>query len=240
MATAFISDLHLDAASPLRVECFKRFTQGMARDFDALFVLGDFAEYWLGDDEDDTTLTHCFAHLGELAAAGTRVAFLVGNRDFLISADYLSRWQIQLLKETDIHEIEGVPTLLLHGDTLCTDDIAYQEFRQSVRNESWQLKFLAKPLAERRQIVTELRHTSAHATTLKQAEIMDVNLDAVMQCFAEFNVTRMVHGHTHRQARHDYSFNGDIVSRWVLGDWSHIGNALLVTAGNKPEFIEIR
>lgn len=231
--TLFISDLHLDPQRPHMLALFRRFLAGIdTGTCDGLYILGDLFEAWIGDDEDDPALLAVLDHLAALGTRGVPVAVMHGNRDFLLGERFAERTGARLLPDPSVIELYGRPTLLMHGDTLCTDDVAYQAFRAQVRNPDWQAAFLARPLAERRAIAASLRETSKTETAGKAAEIMDVNADAVIQALAEQGVDRLIHGHTHRPALHSLEVAGRPAQRIVLGDWYDTGSALLCTAND--------
>lgn len=219
MSTLFISDLHLDEARPQITELFARFLANEARGAAALYILGDLFESWIGDD-DDAELPARVAHaLRALRDSGTPIYFMHGNRDFLLGADYAARAGMELLAVATIVDLAGERTLLMHGDTLCTDDIEYQKFRMLVRNPAWQAQFLAEPLAERRAFAAQARGESRKHTAMKAVEIMDVNQAAVASAMREHGVRRLIHGHTHRPATHRFELDGTSAERIVLGDW---------------------
>jgi UDP-2,3-diacylglucosamine hydrolase len=219
MPTFFISDLHLDDARPQITELFARFLKEDARGADALYVLGDLFESWIGDD-DDAPLARRVAHaLRDLSDSGVPIYFMRGNRDFLLGADYAKQCGMTLLGDPALVELGGERTLLMHGDTLCTDDIEYQKFRALVRNPSWQRQFLGKPLTERRAFAEQARGESRKQTATKAANIMDVNQGAVESTMRAHGVRRLIHGHTHRPATHPFDLDGKTAERIVLGDW---------------------
>ena len=229
--TLFISDLHLAGERPATNELFFRFLREEAARAQALYVLGDLFEYWVGDDE----LTDAGAEpLGrEVAAAfrkladgGVQVALMHGNRDFLIAEKFCAQSGARLLADPSVLEINGGKLVVLHGDTLCTDDRDYQAWRRIARSESWQREFLAKPLAERHATTAGMRAKSKEVIAAKPADIMDVNQEAVRDAFRRHGVRRMVHGHTHRPARHELEVDGARCERWVLPDWYGRGGYL--------------
>jgi UDP-2,3-diacylglucosamine hydrolase len=226
--TLFVSDLHLDDARSHIVEAFERFCAGEARNADALYVLGDLFEAYIGDD-DDAPLNARIAHaLHGIADAGVPVHFIVGNRDFLLGEAYARRCGMAILEDGAIIDLYGTPTLILHGDVLCTDDKAYLAFRKQVRDPAWQAAFLARPLAERRAFATQARDASRAHTSITDMAIMDVNPHAVENTLRNAGVTRMIHGHTHRPAIHDFTLDGKPAQRIVLGDWYEQGSVLRV------------
>ena len=228
----FISDLHLDAARPEITALFARFLEGPARQADALYILGDLFEAWVGDDDPSDPGALVARHLRALTDAGVPVAFIRGNRDFLLGADYAARCGMTLLHDPTVVDLYGTPTLLLHGDLLCTADTAYQQFRAQTRDPRWQAQFLAQPLAARLAFAQQARAASQARHGELQAQGMaetigDVTPATVQAWFARFGVTRMIHGHTHRPAIHD---EGNGRTRIVLGDWYTQGSLLSVSA----------
>ena len=219
MATLFISDLHLDETRPQIVDLFVRFLSHEARKADALYILGDLFESWIGDDDDAPLATRIAHALRSLRDGGVPIYLMHGNRDFLLGAEYAKHAGMELLADPTIVELDGERTLLMHGDTLCTDDVEYQKFRGLVRNPAWQQQFLAKPLAERRAFASQARGESRKQTAMKAAEIMDVNQSAVESVMRTHGVHRLIHGHTHRPATHRFDLDGQIAERIVLGDW---------------------
>lgn len=206
---------------------FLDFLQGPARNAEALFILGDLFEYWAGDDDPDPFNGEICAALHALSASGTPIHFMSGNRDLLIERGFAASSGAMLIDEPQVLPIAGAPTLLLHGDVLCTDDADYQRYRAMVRDPLFRRSFLAKPLAERKAFIGELRQRSENEKQTKSAQIMDANAEAVVEAFRRHDLSRMIHGHTHRQARHIHEVDGRTCERWVLGDWnSHAGNFL--------------
>lgn len=227
MATLFVSDLHLDASCPAITGLFLAFLEDQARQADACYILGDLFEAWIGDDDDAELGRTVALALRSLTDSGVPVFFLHGNRDFLLGERFAATAGFRLLAQTEIIDLYGEPVLLLHGDTLCTDDTAYQAFRAQVRNPLWQAQLLALPLAQRRVLAGQLRETSRQSTRQKTADIMDVNPVAVTQALRDHGVQRMIHGHTHRPAIHDVLLEGQPTRRAVLGDWSaNLGSVL--------------
>jgi UDP-2,3-diacylglucosamine hydrolase len=223
----FISDLHLTEERPEANERFIDFLEGKARSSEALYILGDFFEYWIGDDDLEDPFNAVLAGLlRQLTAGGVRLYLMHGNRDFLLGARFCEATGAELLADPSVHEIEGVRTLLVHGDTLCTDDLDYQNWRRTARSEAFQREFLAKSLAERRLAIVGMREKSKEVVRAKPAEIMDVNDEAVAQAMRTHAVSRMVHGHTHRPGRHALTIDGRPAERWVLPDWYGRGGYL--------------
>jgi UDP-2,3-diacylglucosamine hydrolase len=229
--TLFVSDLHLTARRPETAELFVRFLAGQARDAGRLYILGDLFDAWAGDDDlGDDFNSRISTALADLAGAGTQVFFMAGNRDFLAGRKLGVSSRLTFIGDPTVVDICGAPTLLMHGDALCTDDADYQAIRALVRNPAWQHEFLALPLAERKVKIEEFRERSETAKSDKPYVLMDTNADAVAEAFRSHRVTRMIHGHTHRQARHEHLVDGRACERWVLGDWHASGNALAVDA----------
>jgi len=219
MTVLFISDLHLDESRPQIIALFEEFLRSEARSAEALYILGDLFESWIGDDDDSDLANRVAEALAELTRSGTAVYFMHGNRDFLLGAAYAQRAGITLLGDPTIIEIGGERTLLMHGDTLCTDDVEYQKFRTIVRDPTWQQAFLAKSLDERRAFAAQARGESRRHTAAAKPEIMDVNPVAVAAAMREHGVRRLIHGHTHRPATHRFGLDGRGAERIVLGDW---------------------
>lgn len=229
MSDLFISDLHLTEERPEANERFIAFVEEKARKAQALYILGDFFEYWIGDDDLAEPFNAIVAGLlKDLSEKGVRVRLMHGNRDFLIGERFCAATGAQLLDDPTVHAIGNVETLLVHGDTLCTDDVEYQAWRRKARDPVFQAEFLAKPLAERRRAVGQMREKSKEMTKGKAAEIMDVNADTVRQALRRHGVRRLIHGHTHRPGRHALEVDGERCERWVLPDWYGRGGYLEV------------
>jgi UDP-2,3-diacylglucosamine hydrolase len=219
VTTLFISDLHLDAGEP---ETIGRFTEFIAREALAareLYILGDLFEAWVGDDDDDPRLEPIIAALARLTGAGVPCAVMHGNRDFLLGPRFCATTGCRLLGDFERMDLHGQRVLLTHGDLLCTDDERYMALRATLRAPHWQRDFLAKPLAERHRIAAGLRDMSASEVASKAYEIMDVNQGAVERTMREFDVTLLLHGHTHRPAVHRFVLDGKPAARIVLGAW---------------------
>ncbi len=230
--TLFISDLHLAPERARIVEQFFRFLSGPAKGADALYVLGDLFEYWVGDDDLDDPLNRSVAQgFAGLVVNGTAVHFMHGNRDLLVGAEFAARSRAHLLSDPTLIELYGQPTLLMHGDTLCTDDLEYQKFRAYAHNPQNQARFLAQPVAARHAELAALRQKSESAKQDKTAEIMDVNAGAVERVLRESGYPRLIHGHTHRPGRHVHRVDGRDCERWVLGDWYENGSYLRCNPG---------
>ena len=226
-ATLLISDLHLDPARPAITSLLLKFLERPARQAEALYILGDLFEAWIGDDDDAEPGRTVAAALRALTDAGVPAYFLHGNRDFLLGERFAAASGVQLLPESVVIELAGEPTLLLHGDTLCIDDEEYQTFRAQVRHPAWQAQILALPLAQRRALAGQLRETSRQAGLQKAADITDVNLAEVERVLRAHGVRQMIHGHTHRPAIHEWRLEGQPARRAVLGDWQEPQGSVL-------------
>ena len=226
MSTLFVSDLHLDASRPRITDLFIEFVRDEAANSDALYILGDLFEAWIGDDVADPAGDRVASALAELHQSKVPVFFIHGNRDFLLGDAWSRRARMTLLADPSLIVIEGQPTLLIHGDLLCTDDIGYQAFRNQVHQPVWQREFLARSHAERSAFATRAREESRRQTASKESAIMDVNGDAVAAAMRSHQVTRLIHGHTHRPAIHDFDLDGVVAQRIVLGDWYEQGSVL--------------
>lgn len=226
MTTLFISDLHLDPARPEITGLFQQFLAGEARRAGALYILGDLFEAWVGDDDDSPLAAETARGLSALADSGVPVYLMHGNRDFLIGTDYAARCGAVLLPDPTVMDLHGEPTLLMHGDTLCTDDVDYQRWRAQAHSPDWQRAFLSKPLSERRAFAAEARRQSREHQAGAAEAIMDVNPGAVVNAMEEYGVRRLIHGHTHRPAVHGLSLEGEPAERIVLGDWYEQGSVL--------------
>lgn len=215
----FIADLHLSAQRPETLALFLRFLQERAPRADALYILGDLFDAWVGDDDDSELAGQVRAGLKALTAGGTPVYIQHGNRDFLIGEDFCADTGVTLLEETAVVDLDGQPTLLMHGDLLCTDDTDYQQARLMLRSPAFIADFLSRPLVERAAIAAEYRKKSGEATSLKAEDIMDVNPDTVADYLRHHGVDRLIHGHTHRPGEHEHGVDGRQTRRWVLSEW---------------------
>lgn len=230
-AVLFLADLHLDPVRPAMLDAFHTFCTGPARHARAVYVLGDLFEAWIGDDDDDPAWTAIRDALAALTARGVAVHFQAGNRDFLVGADFLAATGAIGLGDIEVIELGGRRTVLCHGDTLCTDDTAYQALRARVRDRAWQRDFLARPLAERRYLAAGLRDDSGSAMSGKTAAEMDVNPQALRALCRDQAAERIIHGHTHRPGHDRWRVDGATVERWVLGDWFERGSYLRAKDG---------
>lgn len=230
MSVLFIADLHLEAQRPDIVRAFVRFLQQRASQAEALYILGDFFEVWIGDDGMDELQHSIATALRHLSDSGTHIYLMHGNRDFLIGKDFCRQAGCTLLREGSVIDLYGEPVLLLHGDSLCTRDESYQRLRKRLRNpvSLWLLRHL--PLSTRHKLARKLRDASRLRVREKAAEIVDVTPEVVPQVMAEHKVHTLIHGHTHRPAVHELRIDGRNARRIVLGDWDRQGWALEVDA----------
>lgn len=231
MKTLFVSDLHLDAASPQIAAQFHEFLSTAARGTDALYILGDLFEAWLGDDDPDPAGRATVAALRALTDTGIPCYVMHGNRDFLIGERFCRETGAKLLADGAVVELYGERAVLLHGDALCTDDRGYQRLRRIVRNPLVRGIFRVMSLGQRRALAHKLRAGSREHVGTTAPEIMDVNADAVLQAFRMAGVRTMIHGHTHRPAIHPLEVDGAPARRIVLGDWYTQGSVLEASPG---------
>ena len=233
-----ISDLHLAPERPEMIRLFEKFVDEVAVHADTLYILGDFLEYWIGDDDKAIGLEKVFTALDRLHQAGTMIRLMHGNRDFLIGQKLARRHHFDIIDDPYIDNFSDQPVLLMHGDLLCTDDIAYQNYRRKARSKTVQRIFLLLPLFLRERIAKSLRGTSEKATSYKSAEIMDVNQQAVEDAMRKAGVATLIHGHTHRPGIDEFELDGKKVKRIVLGDWYKDGNYLRINANNEFELVQ--
>lgn len=226
MTTLFISDLHLSQDRPDITELFIGFLHSIAPGAKALYILGDLFEVWLGDDMILPDYQVPIAALKRLSGQGTPVYVMYGNRDFLMQQDFEELSGASIIHEPHILDLYGTRTLLLHGDTLCTDDVEYQKFRTMVRDPQWQSAMLAKSPQERLAMAKKLREISKTETAQKANDIMDVNQHAVEAVMREQHVWQLIHGHTHRPAEYAFELDGKTARRIVLADWYTSGSYL--------------
>ena len=218
MSTLFISDLHLDSKRPNVINFFINFLNNLSHDIKAIYILGDFVEYWVGDDDPAVGLQEVFKLIKKISKK-IDIYFMHGNRDFMISKKYCEENGMKLLDDPTIINLYNRKILLMHGDTLCIDDKEYQKFRHMVRSEEWQKEMLKKSLSERLLLAKNLREKSKNETYNKDEFIMDVNSEEVKKIILNYNVDILIHGHTHRPNIHKILCNGKEVKRIVLGDW---------------------
>ncbi len=221
--TLFISDLHLDPARPEHLAALERLLEEHAGKADALYVLGDLFEAWIGDDDDAPFNRQAIDAFRRFSDTGSALYFMHGNRDFLLGDQFAARCGGQLLDEGTVVDLYGTRALLMHGDSLCTLDTAYQQFRTLARNPQWQQAMLAKPLQERRAIAQGMRMQSQGNNANKAENIMDVTPEEVIRVMDEADVKHLIHGHTHRPAVHEVPLSDGTGTRWVLGDWGDLG-----------------
>ena len=231
MRYLFISDLHLEAQRPDITRAFLRCLDTRARDAGALYILGDFFEVWLGDDNPDPLADQVSATLLALSRQGTAIYLMHGNRDFLIGRDFCRRSGATLLNDPTLIEINGERVLLMHGDSLCIDDTDYIRMRRWLRNPLTLFILHHLPLKTRHRIGRKLRNESQERTRYKAADITDVNHGEVLRVMRKHRVTTLIHGHTHRPAVHPLEIDGMPVQRIVLGDWDKDGWVLEVDGG---------
>ena len=225
--TLFISDLHLSEDQPHITQLFLDFARNTASKADALYILGDLFEYWAGDDDRNTPFhRQIIAAMRDVSQQGTALFIMHGNRDFLMGEQLAQECLATILPDPTLIDLYGTPTLLTHGDALCSDDQEYQAFRKQVREPAWRNHFLAQPLAQRKTQIEQLRQMSEKQKQNKAMDIMDVNLASVAWLFRSHRYPRIIHGHTHRQKHHRHEVDGNNCERWVLGDWHQTGNAL--------------
>lgn len=222
MSTFFISDLHLSHQVPAVVDGFYGFLRSTAANAERLYILGDFFDAWIGDDEDDPLVQEIKTQLRQYSQH-CATFFLHGNRDFLIGDKFARDTGVTLLPEQSMIDLYGRQTLLMHGDTLCTRDTEYMQFRTMVRSPQWQQQVLALPLQHRRQMAADLRQKSLSMNAIKAEDIMDVTPEEVVKVMAAQQAELLIHGHTHRPATHALDVNGKRAERWVLGDWHQQG-----------------
>ncbi|WP_303749078.1 UDP-2,3-diacylglucosamine diphosphatase [Stenotrophomonas pigmentata] len=237
MTTLFISDLHLDPSRPAITELFLDFLRGEARQAEALYILGDLFEAWIGDDTPSSAADAVALALREVSDAGVPVYFIRGNRDFLLGNDYAARAGMRILPDPSVITLYGKPVLLQHGDLLCTDDVAYQAFRAQTRNPAFIAQFLSQSLEARVAFAQKARAASqAHQSEMKQDDkatfetVTDVAPAEVVATFQRYGVHTMIHGHTHRPAIHTVNAGEHSFTRIVLGDWYEQGSVLRVDA----------
>lgn len=226
MTTLLISDLHLESSQPAIGEQFLSFLAGEARQADALYILGDLFEAWLGDDDPNPYYADMKSALRGFSDSGVPVFFMHGNRDFMIGDKFASDTGVTLLDDPTLVDLHGHQVLLSHGDALCTDDVQYQQIRAMTRNPDWQAMMLAKSIEERIAFAVQARKDSLARGETISDEIMDVNQDAVKSIMLEYEVDTLLHGHTHRPAVHDVELPDGLATRIVLGDWYEQGSVV--------------
>jgi len=238
VTSLFISDLHLEESRPDITRAFLLFLAQHAEEAEALYILGDFFESWIGDDERTELQEAVAAALAGLSLEGVRIYLMHGNRDFMIGEDFCNRCEATLLEDPTVIDLYGEPTLLMHGDSLCTKDLDYQKFRTNMRNPQWQQAFLKRPLEDRQQVARQLRELSMAKNQGKKEAIMDVTPEEVVAEMGRHGVRQMIHGHTHRPAVHSLEVAGEPATRYVLGDWDSALWYIRAEPGQSPELIE--
>ena len=226
MTTLFISDLHLEDDRPDIADQFLRFLETEALQADALYILGDLFESWVGDDDPNEHYQWIKQALYKLTKKGVPVFFMHGNRDFMIGEAFAGETGVTILPDPHVATIHGDQVLLSHGDAYCTDDLEYQAFRKMSRDPQWQAMMLAKSLEERLAFAAQARQASKARGGTMSEEIMDVNADAIDAALREAGVQIMLHGHTHRPAVHELTVDGTAAQRIVLGDGYQQGSVV--------------
>lgn len=227
MRTLLVADMHLSSDTPEINQGFYRYLDQTAQGANALYILGDLFDAWIGDDLLDTqhplsAVAHeVIQRLRQLSDNGTAIYLIHGNRDFLLGDRFINACQASLLSDVQEVELEGLPVVLLHGDSLCTKDEAYMAFRQQSRNPEWQAQILALPFEQRLELAKSLRSQSGDANANKAEAIMDVTHEEVVALMERFGITIMIHGHTHRPKMHDLTVEDVPAKRFVLGDWDN-------------------
>lgn len=232
MTTLFISDLHLDPSRPQVTRLFRDFLAGEAREAEALYILGDLFEAWIGDDAAGEEDQETIRALRQLTDSGVPAYFMRGNRDFLVGEEFARQTGMVLLEDPQVVELYGEKVLLSHGDMLCIDDTDHMAFREMVLDPAWQRDFLSRSIAERQAFADRARAESMRQGQTKSLEIMDVNPEEVARVMRENGVQRLIHGHTHRPDVHEFELEGRAAQRIVLGDWFDQGSVLRVQPGD--------
>ncbi len=231
MSTLFISDLHLCGQRPQLVALFLQFLQQRAIHANALYILGDLFEYWIGDEAlARNDIAPAIRGMRALTDADVPLYVMHGNRDFLLGPAFAQATGATLIEDPTVIDLYGTRTILAHGDAFCTNDKEFMNFRNMVRNPDWQQQVLAKSAEERIALASEYRGYSKTSTANKKPEIMDVTEDAIVACLRTCNARHMIHGHTHRPARHDFIVDGQAATRIVLKDWYEDGGVLVCDA----------
>jgi UDP-2,3-diacylglucosamine hydrolase len=233
--TWFISDLHLDTRRPQMIVAFLDFLDDIKPQAEALYILGDLFEYWIGDDvllQKDHAFLPIIHKLKQLSDAKVKLYFIAGNRDFLIGEHFAMYTACQIIDEAKVIDLYGIPTLLMHGDTLCTDDKDYIKFRAMIRAKQWKNDFLNLSISQRIEQAQALRDASKQQTGQKIERILDVNQAAVTETMKHYNVLQLIHGHTHRMATHVFDIDGKSAKRFVLGDWYDAVHFLSVSSNS--------
>ena len=227
MSTLFVSDVHLNSARANIVRAFLEFLDQKARHADALYILGDLFDEWLGDDDDKPPHPEVSDALAAVTATGLPVSVVHGNHDFLLGRRFAERSGCRLLGDYTVIDVYGTPSLIMHGDTLCTRDVKYQTFRKITRNPLVQKMFLSLSLAKRARRAANIRQESRKDVALKSDDIMDVTSEAVDDIMRKHRVRHLIHGHTHRPAIHAFTLDDHAATRIVLGDWYEHDSVLI-------------
>ncbi|MEN8762368.1 MAG: UDP-2,3-diacylglucosamine diphosphatase [Thiogranum sp.] len=228
MSTLFISDLHLHPSRPAIIQCFLTFLRQRRDHTEALYILGDLFEAWIGDDHPEPAYQAVKSALKSFSNAGTPLYLMHGNRDFLLSKQFAAETGCRLLPDPTRIDLYGTATVLMHGDSLCSDDEDYQRFRSKVRDPAWQRDILELPVAQRLQMAGQARQLSAQSKQGKAETIMDANQDAIRRSVEDNQADLLIHGHTHRPGIHTFRSNGREITRIVLGDWYEAGSVLAI------------
>ncbi|MBD1390302.1 UDP-2,3-diacylglucosamine diphosphatase [Neiella sp. HB171785] len=237
--TYLLSDMHVTEQRPDITQTLLDFLAGPAKQADAVYLLGDVFDYWVGDDYRTDTIDQVKAALAALSAAGVALYFIAGNRDFLIGRRFSKETGVTILPEHSVVDLYGQSALLMHGDTLCTLDVDYQKFRRKSRSWWWPLLMLRLPLKVRTRIAENMKKQSKSAKSEKSMTIMDVTQTEVERQMTLHQSRLLIHGHTHRQAIHSLDIDGKQGRRIVLGDWFKQGNVLACTDDGEIRFIEL-
>ncbi len=230
MHTLFISDLHLSLQTPIIAKNFIELLEKQKNELDALYILGDLFEYWLGDDGITSTHQPIIHAIKQISDCDIPVYFIHGNRDFLISDEFAKQTGAKLLDDIICINLYNKPTLIMHGDLLCTDDHAYLQFREQVHNKQWQTHFLSLTMQQRTEMAQQARDASEASMKGKSSDIMDANQSSIEQLMAKHQVDTLIHGHTHRPNVHQFTIGSNSVKRIVLGDWGDKASFLTVSA----------
>jgi len=225
----FISDLHLSESSPHITDLFLQFVATRAPKADVLYILGDFFDAWVGDDDTSELSLTCIHALQRLRKNATDIYFMHGNRDFLVGDTFAEQSGARLQADPSVIDLFGTPTLIMHGDLLCTDDVKYQQARQMVRSAAWQSDFLSKDLAARKQLAEQYRQASGEHKSMEAKDIMDVDPQTVAQYMQTHHTHQLIHGHTHRPNVHTFELANAPATRYVLAQWQETGSVLCWT-----------
>lgn len=239
MIHLFISDLHLDRSHPSIANIFVSFLKKHTRPNHTLYILGDFFEAWIGDDDMSLFNLSIMDALKTATSQGLPIYIMHGNRDFLIGKKFLKYTGCQLLPDEHVIEINDKRVLLMHGDTLCTEDEKYLKFRKKMRNWFVQKIILLQSLKKRQAMAARYRAGSKQHTSMAAENIMDVTQAEVERVMQKHNVQHLIHGHTHRQAVHEFQLNGEPATRTVLGAWHEHGNALVCDENGEYRFCRV-